>query len=235
MHAIQTRKLAKTYGEGETAVHALRGVNLDIQRGEFVSIMGPSGSGKSTLLNMIGLLDAPTRGGIRLMDQNVHSLNANQRALARRKTLGFVFQAFHLLPRASAIHNVMLPMAFAGIPVPKRRPRAQKILEAVGLGDRAGHKPSELSGGQKQRVAIARSLALNPPILLADEPTGNLDTQTSREVMELFQRLNANGRTVIQVTHEPTMAQYSDRTILFEDGRILRDEAVTHRPAEVII
>lgn len=231
MHALQTRRLEKTYGEGPTEVKALRGVNLDINAGEFVSIMGPSGSGKSTLLNMIGLLDAPTRGGIRVMGKTTHRLNANQRAIVRRDTLGFVFQAFHLLPRASAVQNVMLPMAFAGVPLSKRRPRAEKILAAVGLGDRASHKPSELSGGQKQRVAIARALALNPPIILADEPTGNLDSTTSIEVMELFQRLHQSGRTVVQVTHESSMAQYSDRIIRFGDG-VIREDAPVARQAD---
>lgn len=230
MYAIQTRRLTKTYGVGETEVPVLKGVNLDIKQGEFVSIMGPSGSGKSTLLNMVGLLDTPTGGAIRLVGGDVHKLNKNQRAAIRQDTLGFVFQAFHLLPRASALQNVMLPMALAGIKRADRRSKAQEVLEAVGLGDRMKHQPSELSGGQKQRVAIARALALDPPILLADEPTGNLDSTTSKEIMQLFQRLHGEGKTVVQVTHEPTMARYGERIIRFEDGIIARNERVGRRP-----
>lgn len=202
---------------------------MDIRRGEFVSIMGPSGSGKSTLLNMIGLLDTPTGGAIRLMQQDVNNLNKNARAAIRQQTLGFVFQAFHLLPRATAVQNVMLPMALAGVKRSERKTRAEKVLEAVGLGDRMTYQPSELSGGQKQRVALARSLALDPPILLADEPTGNLDSTTSKEIMQLFQRLHKAGKTVVQVTHEQTMANYSQRIIRFEDGIIARSETVENR------
>lgn len=229
MYAIQSRGLTKTYGYGENATPVLKGVMMDIRRGEFVSIMGPSGSGKSTLLNMIGLLDTPTGGGIRLMQRDVHNLNKNERAAIRQQTLGFVFQAFHLLPRATALQNVMLPMALAGVKRSERKTRAERVLEAVGLGDRMTYQPSELSGGQKQRVAIARSLALDPPILLADEPTGNLDSSTSKEIMQLFQRLHKQGKTVVQVTHEPTMAQYGQRIIRFQDGIIARSETVENR------
>ncbi|MGB1698097.1 MAG: ABC transporter ATP-binding protein [Thermoplasmatota archaeon] len=230
MYAIQTRRLTKTYGAGETEVPVLKGVNLDIKQGEFVSIMGPSGSGKSTLLNMIGLLDTPTGGGIRLLEGDVHKLHKNQRAAVRQESLGFVFQAFHLMPRATALQNVMLPMALAGMRRADRRSKAEQVLEAVGLGDRMKHQPSELSGGQKQRVAIARALALDPPILLADEPTGNLDSTTSRDIMKLFQSLHAEGKTVVQVTHEPTMARYGQRIIRFQDGIIARNERVGGQP-----
>ena len=223
MHAIQVRKLQKTYGQGDTAVHALRGVDLDIPEGQFLSVMGPSGSGKSTFMHLVGLLDGPTRGGIRVMGQDASRLSGNQRTLARRQNVGFVFQAFHLIPRASAIQNVMLPMALAGVPRRSRAPRAQRILEAVGLGDRGKSRPNQLSGGQKQRVAIARALALDPPIILADEPTGNLDSANSRQIMELFKDLHARGKTIVQVTHDRDMAQYGERAVLFRDGLIERD------------
>lgn len=222
--AIQTRGLRKRYGRGEASVLALQRIDLDIRRGEFVSIMGSSGSGKSTLLHLIGLLDAPTAGRIRINGRDASRMNDLQRTMARRKNLGFVFQAFHLLPRASTIHNVMLPMALAGVPRAQRRPRAMRALDAVGLRDRAKHKPTELSGGQKQRVAIARALALDPPIILADEPTGNLDTTTSHEIMELFRSLHQRGKTIVQVTHEPTMARIGQRIVTISDGRMARDQ-----------
>jgi len=220
MHAIQTRRLRKQYGQGDTAVHALRGIDLDIRQGEFVSIMGPSGSGKSTLLHLIGLLDAPTAGGIRIMGQDASHLSRNARTMARRQHLGFVFQSFHLMPRSTALQNVMLPMALAGLPMRRRPGRARGALEAVGLGDRMGNRPSQLSGGQKQRVAIARALALDPPIVLADEPTGNLDSKTSEEIMALFGRLHQEGKTIIQVTHDPQMAAHGQRILQVRDGRI---------------
>jgi putative ABC transport system ATP-binding protein len=226
-HAVQTRQLRKAYRAGDQELEVLRGVDLDIKRGEFVSIMGPSGSGKSTLLNLVGLLDTPTGGAIRLMGTETHHMAPNQRAKMRRQTLGFVFQSFNLMPRLTALQNVMLPMAIAGIPARVRRQKARELLEAVGLSDRMDHQPSELSGGQKQRVAIARALALDPPILLADEPTGNLDTATSAEVMQLFAHLHAKGRTIIQVTHDEEMAGFGTRTIRFRDGRI---ESQDHRP-----
>ncbi len=219
-YAIQARDLRKRYGQGDAAVDALAGVDIDITRGEFTSIMGPSGSGKSTLLQLIGLLDAPTAGRIRINGEEATHWNNRQRTLARRRNIGFVFQAFHLIPRTSAIQNVLLPMALAGVPRDERIPRARAALQAVDLMDRAKNRPSELSGGQKQRVAIARALALDPPIILADEPTGNLDTHTSRDIMELFSDLHARGKTIIQVTHEPTMARYGQRIIKVEDGRI---------------
>ncbi|HJQ92957.1 MAG TPA: ABC transporter ATP-binding protein [Candidatus Thermoplasmatota archaeon] len=226
-HAVQTRQLRKAFRAGDQDLEVLRGVDLDIRRGEFVSIMGPSGSGKSTLLNLVGLLDMPSGGAIRLMGTETHQMSANQRARMRRQTLGFVFQSFNLMPRLTALQNVMLPMAIAGVPARRRRRKARELLESVGLGDRLHHAPRELSGGQKQRVAIARALALDPPIVLADEPTGNLDSKTSEEVMQLFVRLNASGRTIIQVTHDDDMAAYGTRTIRFRDGAI---ESQDHRP-----
>lgn len=226
MAVIQTRDLHKVYGHGPNQVHALRGVDLEIQRGEFVSIMGPSGSGKSTLLNMIGMLDTPSRGDIKILGNAVQHLSAKQQATGRRKALGFVFQAFHLLPRATAEQNVMLPMAFAGVPYGERKYRAARILDSVGLGDRARHRPSELSGGQKQRVAIARALALDPPILLADEPTGNLDSVTSEDIMGLFQDLHAEGKTVVQITHDDHMAHFGERVIQFRDGIVGQEYTV---------
>ncbi len=231
MAIISVRELHKQYGIGPNAVHALRGVDLDIERGEFVSIMGPSGSGKSTILNMIGMLDAPTSGTIHVLGKPVHGLDATGRTTGRRKALGFVFQSFHLMPRTTALQNVMLPMVFAGIPAMDRRQRAARLLKRVGLGDRLGHMPNELSGGQKQRVAIARALALDPPILLADEPTGNLDSTTSRQVMELFEELNADGKTVVQVTHEAAMAHHGERIVRFADGAVV-GEAFVPKPLE---
>jgi len=225
--AVQTRALVKAYPAGDGALTVLRGVDLDILRGEFVSVMGPSGSGKSTLLNLIGLLDVPTGGAIRLMGTETQGLSSASRAQMRRSALGFVFQSFNLLPRLDALRNVMLPMAIAGVPRKERRPRAAALLSDVGLGNRMGHKPGELSGGQKQRVAIARALALDPAIVLADEPTGNLDSATSLEVMQVFADLHAQGRTLIQVTHDEEMAGFGTRTIHFRDGRIASQE---HRP-----
>lgn len=222
--AVQTRELTKAFSAGDQQLQVLKGVDLDVLPGEFVSIMGPSGSGKSTLLNLIGLLDVPGGGAIRLMGTETHQMNGNQRATMRRQTLGFVFQSFNLMPRLSALHNVMLPLAIAGVPRKERVQRAKKLLGDVGLGDRLDHRPSQLSGGQKQRVAIARALALDPPILLADEPTGNLDSKTSLEVMQLFLRLNAAGKTILQVTHDEEMAQFGSRTIRFRDGRIVSQE-----------
>ncbi len=227
--AVQTRKLAKSYPSGEGLLPVLLDVDLDIRRGEFVSIMGPSGSGKSTLLNLIGLLDVPTSGAIRLLGTETHRMNGPQRAMMRRKSLGFIFQSFNLMPRLSALHNVMLPLAIAGVPRSQRTRRGRVLLDAVGLGDRAKHRPAQLSGGQKQRVAIARALALDPPILLADEPTGNLDSRTSADIMQLFQHLNRAGKTIIQVTHADEMAAYSTRTIRFRDGRVIASQPTVPR------
>ncbi len=223
-YAIQTRGLVKRYGKGEASVLALDGIDLDIRRGEFVSIMGSSGSGKSTLLHLIGLLDAPTKGRVGINGRDTSRMTALDRTMARRRNLGFVFQAFHLLPRATALQNVMLPMALAGVPRGQRKPRAVRALTAVGLQARIGNKPTQLSGGQKQRVAIARSLALDPPIIMADEPTGNLDSRTSMEIMALFCELHERGKTIIQVTHEPAMAHMGERIVTISDGRISRDQ-----------
>jgi putative ABC transport system ATP-binding protein len=225
--AVQTRQLRKAYRAGDQELEVLRGVDLDIRRGEFVSVMGPSGSGKSTLLNLVGLLDVPTGGAIRVLGTETHTMTPNQRARMRRASIGFVFQSFNLMARLDALHNVMLPMAIAGVPRKVRRQKAAELLDSVGLADRQHHLPSELSGGQKQRVALARALALDPPILLADEPTGNLDSKTSAEVMRLFLRLHSQGRTIIQVTHDEEMAGFGTRTIRFRDGRI---ESQDHRP-----
>ncbi len=229
MHALQCRNLRKRYGKGESAVDALAGVSIDIPRGEFISIMGASGSGKSTLMHLMGLLDTPTSGAIRVMGETASSMNKNQRAAVRSRQLGFVFQAFHLIPRASALQNVMLPMTLAGMPRRLRLRKATELLHRVGLGDRIKNRPNQLSGGQKQRVAIARALALDPPILLADEPTGNLDTRSGKEVMDLFTRLHRSGKTVVQVTHDPDKARYSQRIVNFRDGLIIDDRRLHAR------
>jgi putative ABC transport system ATP-binding protein len=233
--AVQARSLTKVYPQGREQLTVLNGIDLTVPRGEFLSIMGPSGSGKSTLLNLVGLLDAPTRGSLRLMGRDVSRLSAGQAALARRDNLGFVFQSFNLMPRMTALQNVMLPLAIAGLPRKQRVPRGQRLLASVGLSDRARHRPAELSGGQKQRVAIARALALDPPILLADEPTGNLDSRTGQEILQLFARLNKAGKTIIQVTHDAQVASFSSRIVHFRDGVIERVERTGHlgRPGRI--
>jgi len=223
---IHVDNVCKTYEMGEMQVHALRGVSLDIQAGEFVTIMGPSGSGKSTLMNLLGCLDTPTSGSYRLEGQDVSHLSQRALAAIRNKRIGFVFQGFNLLARTAAQRQVELPLTYAGFSAAERRARAKGALEAVGLGDRLKHKPDELSGGQQQRVAIARALATDPSIILADEPTGNLDTRTGAEVLELFQGLNDQGITVIFVTHNPETAQYSKRILTIRDGLVERDEPV---------
>ncbi len=218
---IEIRDLRKVYAEGTPAeVVALRGVSLTVNHGEFVAIMGPSGSGKSTLMNMIGCLDTPTSGTYRCDGVDVAALDAAGRAKLRLQKIGFVFQGFHLLTRQSALENVMLPLAYAGVPRGQRRPLAEKALAEVGLGARAGHTPSELSGGQQQRVAIARALINSPPILLADEPTGALDTRTGDEIMALFKRLQSEGHTIILITHEQHIADFADRTLVMRDGEL---------------
>lgn len=223
---IRVEELWKTYEMGAVQVQALCGVSFDIQRGEYVAVMGPSGSGKSTLMNLIGCLDTPTRGRYWLNGQLVSELSDDDLAYIRNKEIGFVFQTFNLLARASALHNVELPLIYNGTPAAERLERAQEALRRVDLGDRMHHKPSELSGGQRQRVAIARALVNNPSLLLADEPTGNLDTATGDEIMNLFDRLQTAGNTIVLVTHERDIAARARRVIHVRDGRIARDEQV---------
>jgi len=222
---IGMHDLVKTYKTGTLEVPALRGVSFEIARGEYVAIMGPSGSGKSTLMNLIGCLDRPTSGTYRLDGTDVGTLDDNALAAIRLKKLGFVFQGFNLLSRTNALKNVALPLFYAGVGVRERDRRAAAMLGDVGLGDRATHKPSELSGGQQQRVAIARALVNDPAVLLADEPTGNLDSQTSEELMALFLQLNASGRTIIMVTHDPETARHAERVIRVRDGLVVADES----------
>lgn len=226
---ISIRDIAKTYKMGDMEVHALRGANLDIYRGDLMAIMGPSGSGKSTLMNILGCLDQPTAGTYKLDGLDVEKLKDDQLAEARNKKIGFVFQSFNLLRRTSAIDNVEQPMIYAGVGSRQRRERAKAALESVGLGDRLDHHPSELSGGQQQRVAIARALVNQPAIILADEPTGNLDSKSGAEIMCLFQTLSQKqGITIIFVTHDPRIAQHTRRIIRISDGRIIHDTPVEH-------
>jgi putative ABC transport system ATP-binding protein len=221
---IQTEELWKTYEMGAEQLHALRGVTIEIHKGEYVAIMGPSGSGKSTLMNLIGCLDSPTKGSYWLAGRLVSQLDDDELAYIRNKEIGFVFQTFNLLPRATALHNVELPMIYNGTAAEERLERAKKALQQVDLSERMMHKPNELSGGQRQRVAIARALVNNPSILLADEPTGNLDSQTGEEIMALFARLHQQGNTIILVTHEPDIAAHAHRVIRLRDGKVERDE-----------
>jgi putative ABC transport system ATP-binding protein len=223
---IEVRDLTKVYGEGPAAVAALRGVSLSVTSGEFVAVMGPSGSGKSTFMHLLGCLDRPTSGSYRLAGQEVSNLTRDQLALVRSRQIGFVFQSFNLLSRTNALENVELPMLYAGMGREERDRRARSILEQVGLGTRMNHRPNELSGGQQQRVAIARSLANGAPLLMADEPTGNLDSASSEEIMTLFRHLNKdNGITVVVVTHATDIAAWSDRIVTFRDGLIIDDRA----------
>jgi putative ABC transport system ATP-binding protein len=228
--AIEVRDLHKTYHLGEVHVHALRGVSLSVRRGEFVAIMGASGSGKSTFMNLIGCLDRPTRGSYYLDGKDISKVSKRERARIRNQKIGFVFQGFNLLPRTSALENAELPLLYAGVGRRERIERASEVLQSVGLGGRERHHPSQLSGGQQQRVAIARALVNNPSILLADEPTGNLDTRTSVEIMEIFQRLNHERHlTILLVTHEGDIARYAHRMVTFRDGRVQRDAPVADR------
>jgi putative ABC transport system ATP-binding protein len=221
---IGTEGLAKDYVLGPHVVHALRGVTVTIETGEFVAVMGPSGSGKSTFMNLLGCLDTPTSGRYFLAGRDVAGLDRDELARMRNARIGFVFQQFNLLPRTSALENVELPLLYSTLPVRERRRRARERLAAVGLADREHHHPSQLSGGQQQRVAIARSLVNEPAVILADEPTGNLDTRTSIEILALLQRLNREGLTIVLVTHEPDIAAYASRVFAFRDGRLLGDQ-----------
>jgi putative ABC transport system ATP-binding protein len=221
---IETQDLWKTYEMGGEELHALRGISIEIRKGEYVAIMGPSGSGKSTLMNLIGCLDTPTKGSYWLAGRLVSQLSDDDLAYIRNKEIGFVFQTFNLLPRATALHNVELPLVYNGTPSAERLERAKKVLAQVDLSDRMMHKPNELSGGQRQRVAIARALVNHPSILLADEPTGNLDSATGDEIMALFARLHEGGNTIILVTHEPEIALHAHRVIRLRDGKIEKDE-----------
>ena len=228
---IRTEGLKKDYVLGAETVHAVRGVDLEIRRGEFVAVMGPSGSGKSTFMNMVGCLDTPTAGRYWLNGQLVSELTDDELARVRNKAIGFVFQTFNLLPRASALHNVELPLIYAGVGAKDRRRRAEEKLKLVGLGDRMEHKPPEMSGGQRQRVAVARALVNEPALLLADEPTGNLDSTTSQEIMEQLATLNREGQTILLVTHEHDIAEYAKRQVHLRDGIIERDFLNSHAGA----
>ncbi len=223
---IELRRIVKSYSRGESEVHALRGVSLVVDRGDLVAIMGASGSGKSTLMNIVGCLDVPTRGHFWLDGVDVRTLDEEQLAAIRNRKIGFVFQSFNLIARTTALANVQLPLAYAGVRATERRERALDALTAVGLADRAGHVPSEMSGGQQQRVAVARAIVTNPSLVLADEPTGNLDTASSNEVMGIFSEINAEGRTVVLITHEDDVAKFAKRVVRLRDGEIVDDHRV---------
>jgi len=223
------KDIEKTYNTGEISFKALKGISLKIEKGEFTSIMGPSGSGKSTFMNILGCLDKMDKGEYILNGKDVTDLTENDLAYVRNKEIGFVFQAFNLLPRMTILDNVELPMVYAGVPLKERKERALSALERVGLIERINHRPNEISGGQKQRVAIARAIVNNPSVIMADEPTGNLDTKSSLDIMRIFQNLNYEGSTIIMVTHEPDIAKYTKRVVKFRDGHIVSDEKVLNR------
>lgn len=230
---VSLEGIRKVYRMGEIEFEALKGITLEISEGEMVALMGPSGSGKTTLMQIIGLLDRPTTGRYMLAGEDVTTLSENERAEARNREIGFVFQAFHLLPRLSVLENVEVPLTYAGVPAAERRERALEVLEKVGLAGKEHHLPSQLSGGQKQRVAVARALTMRPAILLADEPTGNLDSKTAVDVMSLFQELNDEGTTVIIVTHEADIAEYTGRIVRIRDGMLESDQPNRHRKRAV--
>ena len=234
MSVISVRDLRKTYEMGTEQVHALKSISLDIHRNEYVALMGPSGSGKSTLMNLLGCLDTPTDGSYFLSGTDVSQMTDAELAEVRNKEIGFVFQTFNLLPRLSALDNVALPLIYAGLTKSQRETRAAEVLESVGLGDRMDHKPNELSGGQRQRVAIARALVNKPAIILADEPTGNRDTKTSYEIMDIFNKIQAAGNTIILVTHEPDIAEYAKRVVRLRDGLVESDELNAHQRQVVL-
>ena len=229
MNIINIEHIAKIYQVGTEEVHALADVSLRIDKNEYVAIKGPSGSGKSTLMNILGCLDTPTKGLYTFTGSNVSELNDNELAAIRNREIGFVFQTFNLLPRSDALHNVELPLIYAGIAKEERRERAREALDKVGLGDRMDHKPNELSGGQRQRVAVARALVTSPSIILADEPTGNLDTKTGEDIMALFEELYNQGNTIILVTHEEYIAKHANRIIRLRDGLVEKDEIIANR------
>ncbi len=228
---ISVNDISKVYTMGSTQVHALRSITLDIRKNEYVALMGPSGSGKSTLMNILGCLDTPTGGEYVLNGINVSTMHDSELAGVRNKQIGFVFQTFNLLPRLSALENVALPLVYGGVGKSKREEKAQAVLDSVGLGDRVDHKPNELSGGQRQRVAIARALVNDPSIILADEPTGNLDTRTSYEIMEIFDRLHNLGNTIILVTHEPDISQHAHRIVRLRDG-LVETDVINENPVD---
>lgn len=229
MEMLRLENIYKQYNQGELSVTALNNINLTVNEGEFVSIMGSSGSGKSTMMNILGCLDSPTEGLYFLEGEDVSKYNDSKLAEVRNKKIGFVFQSFNLLPKMTAIENVELPMVYSNVPIKIRHERAKAALEKVGLEKRIHHKPNELSGGQRQRVAIARALVNNPAIIMADEPTGNLDSKSTFEIMEIFQRLNDEGTTIVMVTHEPDVATYTKRIVTFKDGNIINDAPVKER------
>ncbi|HWQ81486.1 MAG TPA: ABC transporter ATP-binding protein [Ignavibacteria bacterium] len=226
MKLIQIRNITRVYDMGEEKLYALRGVDLDIEKNEYIAIMGPSGSGKSTLMNIIGCLDTPTSGDYILNGKDVHEMDDDELATIRNKEIGFVFQTFNLLPRSDSLHNVELPLIYSGVSRAERIKRAEDALTNVGLADRMKHKPNELSGGQRQRVSVARALVNNPSLILADEPTGNLDTKTGEEIMGLFRELNEKGNTIIIVTHEEDIAKHANRIVKIRDGKIESDSGI---------